>query len=301
MSFRTIINSYISQINAGKSRYDSMSHASPSSTITAVNNVLNTAANAIESGIDSMFDDPDITSGSRLNFLILNGYSEAFKEAESWHVGPDDFTLEPKYYQCRGLFYKLADIGTAGKYLSNYSYAVSNVIQIMANFQDMYQIFVMPPEGVSKLNEFWLVYAMDFSTQMLSAIDVFDTVSNDFLSIPGMVNSYKDLAETVNRSIAVGNTFIESINKEASVGTILSQSFANMGSSFGLYNNSIQQIYNIHIESVTENQNSKNYPPDTYNTNLKRIQKAKILNFELFFNISTSIHNNITNLLTKYS
>jgi len=301
MSFRTIINSYISQINAGKSRYDSMSHASPSSTITAVNNVLNTAANAIESGIDSMFDDPDITSGSRLNFLILNGYSEAFKEAESWHVGPDDFTLEPKYYQCRGLFYKLADIGTAGKYLSNYSYAVSNVIQIMANFQDMYQIFVMPPEGVSKLDEFWLVYAMDFSTQMLSAIDVFDTVSNDFLSIPGMVNSYKDLAETVNMSIAVGNTFIESINKEASVGTILSQSFANMGSSFGLYNNSIQQIYNIHIESVTENQNSKNYPPDTYNTNLKRIQKAKILNFELFFNISTTIHNNITNLLTKYS
>ena len=301
MSFRTIINSYISQINAGKSRYDSMSHASPSSTITAVNNVLNTAANAIESGIDSMFDDPDITSGSRLNFLILNGYSEAFKEAESWHVGPDDFTLEPKYYQCRGLFYKLADIGTAGKYLSNYSYAVSNVIQIMANFQDMYQIFVMPPEGVSKLDEFWLVYAMDFSTQMLSAIDVFDTVSNDFLSIPGMVNSYKDLAETVNMSVAVGNTFIESINKEASVGTILSQSFANMGSSFGLYNNSIQQIYNIHIESVTENQNSKNYPPDTYNTNLKRIQKAKILNFELFFNISTTIHNNITNLLTKYS
>lgn len=301
MSFRTIINSYISQINAGKSRYNSMSHASPGSTITAVNNVLNTAANAIESGIDSMFDDPDITSGSRLNFLILNGYSEAFKEAESWHGGPDDFTLEPKYYQCRGLFYKLADIGTAGKYLSNYSYAVSNVIQIMANFQDMYQIFVMPPEGVSKLDEFWLVYAMDFSTQMLSAIDVFDTVSNDFLSIPGMVNSYKDLAETVNMSIAVGNTFIESINKEASVGTILSQSFANIGSSFGLYNNSIQQIYNIHIESVTENQNSKNYPPDTYNTNLKRIQKAKILNFELFFNISTSIHNNITNLLTKYS
>lgn len=301
MSFRTIINSYISQINAGKSRYESMSHASPSSTITAVNNVLNTAANAIESGIDSMFDDPDITSGSKLNFLILNGYSEAFKEAESWHVGPDDFTLEPNYYQCRGLFYKLADIGTAGKYLSSYSYAVSNVIQIMANFQDMYHIFVMPPEGVSKLDEFWLVYAMDFSTQMLSAIDVFDTVSNDFLTIPGLVNSYKELAETVNMSITVGNIFIESINKEASTGTILSQSFANMGSSFGLYNNSIQHIYNIHIESITENQNSKNYPPDTYNTNLKRIQKAKILNFELFFNISTFIHNNITNLLTKYS
>jgi hypothetical protein len=301
MSFRTIINSYISQINAGKSRYESMSHVSPSSTIAAVNLILNNAANAIESGIDSMFDDPDITSGSKLNFLILNGYSEAFKEAESWHVGPDNFTLEPNYYQCRGLFYRLADIGTAGRYLSNYSYAVSNCVQIMANFQDMYNIFVMPPEGVSKLDEFWLVYAADFNTQMISAIDIFDTLKNDFLSIPGLVNSYKELAEAVNMSIAIGNTFIESINKEASSGTILSQSFANIGSSFVLYNNSIQQIYNIHIQSITENQNSKNYPPDTYNTNLKRIQKAKILNFALFFNISTSIHNSISNLISKYS
>lgn len=181
MSYKTIINGYITKINTYKgtgafvqtfpahtvsSSGGNSSRSSdgdepqpiPSPVYRFLNSlcsVLSETQSKIYESAHFLYEDPEMVDGNGNliendnHFSIINGYADASKTFESYNSEEETFSEEPSYFWTRGKLYAMLPKVYAGEYLSVYQNEnvlakINSIIAICQKYQNAYDNYDAP-------------------------------------------------------------------------------------------------------------------------------------------------------------